>query len=123
MHKEDPPVGTPRPGERRNKFSDIVSTLLSEPGTWWNITDDINELGATGKPATYFGELARSIGAGNRAGFKPRGHFQGRASGTNIWARAVPEDEREEVAAEAEAAEADTAENVNAHDHDLEPAF
>lgn len=131
MHREQPPATAAAAGRRRNKFSSIKSTLDDDPGEWYNITEDIDAAGGNGKPVSYYTELARSITAGNRAGFKPRGAYEGRAEGTQIWAKAIPADMRREVPAAVDEAEstddaidpdiedAGTAVNVR----DLEPAL
>lgn len=133
MHKETPPATAASAGRRRNKFSSIKATLDADPGEWYNITDDIKAAGAGDKPDTYFTELARSITAGNRAGFRPRGAYEGRAEGTNIWAQAVPADRRREVPAAVDHSADDTtdvpdgdatdADIVAANARDLEPAI
>ena len=110
MHKEQPPRAARQPGKRVNKFQDIIDGLLEEPGEWFNITADVNKLiprDESGvqqekKPAYYI-ELARSISLGARAGFEPRGSFLARAKDSQIWATAVPEEDRAAAIAEAEA--------------------
>lgn len=97
MKKETPPETARRPGQRTSKFAGLRADLLADVGQWYNITDDLPD----GKPEEYFAELARSISAGNRAAFKPRGFFEARAEGRQVWARAVPEDQRPQAAAAA----------------------
>lgn len=112
MFKEDPPTTASAPNRRRTKFTAIASALQADPGVFFNITEDVLEGEDTERGEPYFLELARSIGAGNRAAFKPRGAYEGRAAGLQIWARYVPEDQRTVVAAEA--ADAPAAETADA---------
>jgi hypothetical protein len=89
MKKQNPPETARKPGQRISKFTALRSELLADEnlGEWFNITED---LGADGKPEAYFAELARSITAGNRAAFRPKGWFEARADGKQVWARSVP---------------------------------
>lgn len=123
MRKEAPPASA-RSG-RKNKFDFIAAELSKDPGEWYNITEDVQEAGAEDKGEGYYTELARSITAGNRAAFRPRGAFQGRSEATQIWARAVPEGERAAAAKAAEEAASEASEagdQVDAEDAELQPA-
>lgn len=84
MKREDPPAEALAPA-RRGKFEEIATELSAQPGAWHNITEDI---AAEDKGESYFKELARSIREGNRSGFTPKGTFEAKSLGTQIWARA-----------------------------------
>ena len=90
MKQEDPPIDAHRNGDRAGKFDAIREGLVAAPGVWFNITEDL--AGSENKKPPYFRELARSITAGNRAGFKPRGAFEGSHRGTEVWARCLNAD-------------------------------
>jgi len=128
MFLEEPPRTASAPNRRRGKFTEIVRTLMSEPDKFWNITEDINAaLEGEEKDERYYLELARAISGGNRAAFAPKGAFEGRNDGKNIWAKFISQDKRKVV--QADPAESDdpaaadaAADDARLSDADEDPA-
>lgn len=96
MKKADPPQKAldERPRRDRSKFDTIAAALRRDPGTFYDITDDVPTL--ADKPLQSYAELARAITGGHRKPFRPKGAYLAVAGEENegkqdyrVWAKYV----------------------------------